>query len=163
MENEEKTHCDHLISDVFSYWLTLLKMATFDNIAGVNLPDGNNKMVVFYQKIKDLYKENGQILIEILSQLLERDAKKRKGFKENKKLVKSFIENVMLEKAREIFAIVDEGNIGVVNAAEIQNICFLLDNSINQQQIKEVTHFYFNFFLILKLLLDFSRFITLQF
>ena len=143
LENEEKTHCDHLISDVFSYGLTLLKMATFENIAGINLPNGDKKMALFYKKIKDLHKEYGQILIEVLGQLLERDPKRRKGFKENKKLVKGFIEKVMLERAREIFTMVDEGNHGVVNAVEIQNICFLLDNSIDQEQIKTVIFYFF--------------------
>jgi len=137
----EQTHCNPLISDVFSYGLTLLRMVTLENVAGINLQDGDNKKKILFDKIRDVYQESAPYLIQFLDKLLERDQNKRKNFRENQMLASILTENVINKRVKELFDVVDEGMTGLLDTNGILNLCFLLDNSIPKEEIKKVNMF----------------------
>lgn len=141
LRDEQSTHCNFIYSDVFSYGLTLLKMLTFDNIAGVNLQDGNIKQKKLFDKVQEIYKESGQKLIVFLEKLLERNPEKRKGFIFNFRYASDvFKKNVeeMMKEWKIYFDLFDDNKDGLIDSKCMFEFLKNFDGNIKEKSINKV-------------------------
>lgn len=140
LKNEDCTHCNFICSDVFSYGLTLLKMITLENIAGVNLKDGEEKKEKLLLKIRKIYPEASQELILFLKKLLEIDPNKRKGFEYNFIYMQCFNDEneseFDIKKWNLIFISFDDDNDGFINYSEWKELAE--QETINTDLISDV-------------------------
>ena len=90
IQNDEHCKYDPFCSDVFSYGLTLLKMATFDKIAGFNLKENANNKKKSINSLDGIYSENTKELKNLIRNLLKFKPEKRKDFLANQELAEKF-------------------------------------------------------------------------
>jgi len=90
LENNEHCQYDLSCSDVFSYGLTLLRMATLEKIVGLNLIENSANKKKIIGSLEQIYGDRSKELIILLKKLLKYDQKKRKDFITNREIAEKF-------------------------------------------------------------------------
>ena len=140
LKNEESFQCNYINSDVFSYGLTLLRMLTLENVAGINMKEGEEKKTQLLLKIAKIYPENSQEIVELLKKMLKNDPNERKCFCFNHKLARNLYENQLglYQEWKIFFNSFDEDGDGLIDSSDMIELCRNFDKKFQEKSLLKV-------------------------